>query len=108
MTLACSFSVPVLFELAGTRRSAAKLLMAKNSCCELTLLATGTPLEQITQELGHVAEGVPAAHEVQRRAAALGVRMPITDWVCAVLDGSMTPTQGVAALMERDIGFEGE
>ncbi len=72
------------------------------------LLATGKPLEQITQELGHVAEGVPAAHEVQRRAAALGVRMPITDWVCAVLDGSMTPTQGVAALMERDIGFEGE
>ncbi|HNC52396.1 MAG TPA: NAD(P)H-dependent glycerol-3-phosphate dehydrogenase [Accumulibacter sp.] len=70
------------------------------------LLATGKPLDQITRELGHVAEGVPAAHEVQRRAAALGVAMPITDWVCAVLDGTVTPIQGVAALMERDIGFE--
>ncbi len=72
------------------------------------LLATGKPLEQITRELGHVAEGVPAAREVQRRAAVLGVKMPITDWVCAVLDGTMTPIEGVAALMERDIGFEGE
>ncbi|MBK7675646.1 NAD(P)H-dependent glycerol-3-phosphate dehydrogenase [Accumulibacter sp.] len=70
------------------------------------LLATGKPLDQITDELGHVAEGVPAAREVQRRAAALGIKMPITDWVCAVLDGSMTPIEGVAALMARDIGFE--
>ncbi|MBP9805131.1 MAG: NAD(P)-dependent glycerol-3-phosphate dehydrogenase [Candidatus Accumulibacter sp.] len=72
------------------------------------LLAAGKPLEQITRELGHVAEGVPAAREVQRRAAAAGVEMPITDWVCAVLDGTMTPIEGVAALMERDVGFEGE
>ncbi|MEF8704496.1 MAG: NAD(P)H-dependent glycerol-3-phosphate dehydrogenase [Candidatus Accumulibacter sp. UW26] len=72
------------------------------------LLAAGKRLEQIAEELGHVAEGVPAAREVQRRAAALGVRMPITDWVCAVLDGSMTPADGVAALMARDIVFEGD
>ncbi|HMW55948.1 MAG: NAD(P)-dependent glycerol-3-phosphate dehydrogenase [Candidatus Accumulibacter phosphatis] len=72
------------------------------------LLATGKPLDQITRELGQVAEGVPAAHEVQRRAAALGVKMPITDWVCTLLDGSVTPIEGVAALMERDIGFEGK
>ena len=72
------------------------------------LLATGKPIDQITGELGHVAEGVPAAREVQRRAAALGIKMPITDWVCAVLDGSMTPIEGVAALMARDIGFEDE
>ncbi|MBL8393554.1 MAG: NAD(P)-dependent glycerol-3-phosphate dehydrogenase [Candidatus Accumulibacter sp.] len=72
------------------------------------MLAAGKPLEQIARELGQVAEGVPAAREVQRRAAALGVKMPITDWVCAVLDGVMTPIEGVAALMERDIGFEDE
>ena len=70
------------------------------------LLAAGKPLAQITAELGHVAEGVPAAREVQRRAAALGVEMPITEWVCAVLDGVMQPQEGVAALMQRDIGFE--
>ncbi len=70
------------------------------------LLAAGKPLAQITAELGHVAEGVPAAREVQRRAAALDVAMPITEWVCAVLDGVMKPQEGVAALMQRDIGFE--
>ncbi len=70
------------------------------------LLATGKPLEQITRELGHVAEGVPASHEVQRRANELGVSMPITDWVVSVLDGVISPLEGVAALMARDIGFE--
>ena len=69
-------------------------------------LAKGKPLDQITRELGHVAEGVPAAHEVKRRAAALGVDMPITEWVCAVLAGITQPIEGVAALMDRDIGFE--
>jgi glycerol-3-phosphate dehydrogenase (NAD(P)+) len=69
-------------------------------------LAKGKPLEQITRELGHVAEGVPAAQEVKRRAAALGVDMPITEWVCAVLAGVTKPIEGVAALMDRDIGFE--
>ena len=42
------------------------------------LLAEGKPLPQIVAELGHVAEGVPASHEEARRAAALGVDMPIT------------------------------
>ncbi|QKS27533.1 MAG: Glycerol-3-phosphate dehydrogenase [NAD(P)+] [Accumulibacter sp.] len=70
------------------------------------MLAAGKPLDQITAQLGQVAEGVPAAREVQRRAAALGVRMPITDWVCTLLDGSVSPIEGVAALMDRDIVFE--
>lgn len=69
-------------------------------------LAKGKPLDQITRELGHVAEGVPAAVEVKRRAAALGIEMPITEWVCALLAGVTTPMEGVAALMDRDVGFE--
>jgi glycerol-3-phosphate dehydrogenase (NAD(P)+) len=70
------------------------------------MIAQGKPLEQITRELGHVAEGVPAAQEVKRRAEALSISMPITDFVCAVLDGVLSPMEGVAALMTRDIGFE--
>ena len=70
------------------------------------LLATGKPMEQITRELGHVAEGVPAAREVQRRAKDLGVDVPIIDFVCSVLDGAITPQEGVVLLMARDIGFE--
>ncbi len=66
------------------------------------LLASGTPLEQITRELGHVAEGVPAAREVAVRAKQLGIDMPITNAVVAVLDGKLTPREAVGQLMTRD------
>jgi len=66
------------------------------------LLAAGKALGDITRELGHVAEGVPAAREVARRAAELGVDMPITRAVTAVLDGRLTPRAAVEQLMARD------
>jgi glycerol-3-phosphate dehydrogenase (NAD(P)+) len=66
------------------------------------LLAEGRALADITRELGHVAEGVPAAREVARRAAELGVEMPITRAVTAVLDGRITPRAAVEQLMARD------
>jgi glycerol-3-phosphate dehydrogenase (NAD(P)+) len=65
-------------------------------------LAAGRPLEAITRELGHVAEGVMTAREVARRAASISVDMPITQAVCAVLDGRIDARQAVDALMNRD------
>jgi len=65
-------------------------------------LASGRPLEAITRELGHVAEGVMTAREVAKRAAGIGVDMPITAAVCAVLDGKMDARQAVDVLMNRD------
>ncbi|MFA7270168.1 MAG: NAD(P)H-dependent glycerol-3-phosphate dehydrogenase [Sterolibacterium sp.] len=65
-------------------------------------LANGQALETITRELGHVAEGVFSAREVARRAAQLNVEMPITQTVCAVLDGRLTAAEAVNLLMSRD------
>ncbi|MFY9326999.1 MAG: NAD(P)H-dependent glycerol-3-phosphate dehydrogenase [Georgfuchsia sp.] len=65
-------------------------------------LASGKPLEQITRELGHVAEGVPAAREVALRAGQLGIDMPITETVVAVLNGKLAPREAVELLMERN------
>jgi glycerol-3-phosphate dehydrogenase (NAD(P)+) len=65
-------------------------------------LASGKTLEQVVQALGHVAEGVPACREVAKRAAAMGVDMPITSAVCALLDGKIKPAEAVARLMNRD------
>ncbi len=65
-------------------------------------LAAGRPLESITSELGHVAEGVTTAREVAARAAALGIDMPITDAVCAVLGGGLNPADAVGRLMGRE------
>lgn len=70
------------------------------------LLAQGQTLAQAVSSLGHVAEGVYCARTVVQRAQALGVEMPISEGVVALLDGSLTPAQVVAALMERDPAVE--
>jgi glycerol-3-phosphate dehydrogenase (NAD(P)+) len=65
-------------------------------------LAAGKSLADIQRDLGHVAEGVSTAREVARRAATLGVDMPITATVCAVLDAGLPPAAAVDQLMRRD------
>ena len=66
------------------------------------LLAQGMNLQQAVHSLGHVAEGVYSARTVAQRARSLGVDMPITDAVVALLDGGLLPAQAVALLMGRD------
>ena len=70
------------------------------------LLAQGQSLEQAVQSLGHVAEGVYCARTVVQRAQGLGVEMPISEAVVALLDGQMQPAEAVAALMGRDPATE--
>ncbi len=66
------------------------------------LLAQGQSLEQAVTSLGHVAEGVYSARTVIQRAGALGVDMPITEAVVALLDGRLSAREAVQALMGRD------
>lgn len=65
-------------------------------------LATGKSLADIQRDLGHVAEGVMTAREVARRAAALGVDMPITATVRDVLEGDLSVAAAVERLMNRN------
>ena len=62
----------------------------------------GKTLPQILDELGHVAEGVYTAREVARLATRLGIEMPISTAVAAVLDGRISAGQAVEQLMARD------
>jgi glycerol-3-phosphate dehydrogenase (NAD(P)+) len=71
------------------------------------LLARGQTLAQAVASLGHVAEGVYSARTVAQRARLLGVDMPITDAVVALIEGRLQPAQAVAALMGRDPKHEG-
>lgn len=71
------------------------------------LLAQGKTLEQAVDSLGHVAEGVYCAHTVVQRARLLGVEMPISEGVVALLSGTLGPAEVVAALMDRDPTVEG-
>jgi len=65
-------------------------------------LAQGKRLDEILRELGHVAEGVLTAAAVEKRALQLGIEMPITRSVCAVLFGGVSPRDAVEQLLARD------
>jgi glycerol-3-phosphate dehydrogenase (NAD(P)+) len=71
------------------------------------LLAQGMSLQEAVHSLGHVAEGVYSARTVVQRARLLGVDMPISEAVVALLEGRLRPTEAVAELMGRDPKEEG-
>ncbi|QGZ40675.1 glycerol-3-phosphate dehydrogenase (NAD(P)+) [Pseudoduganella flava] len=65
-------------------------------------LAQGKALATIVTELGHVAEGVPCAKAVRELAGRLGVEMPITNGVAAVLFDGVKPQDLVTRMLARD------
>ena len=71
------------------------------------MLGRGLPLREALDRLGHVAEGVWSAAAVRSRAASLGVRMPITEAVCAVLEERVAPRQALDRLLARQPKREG-
>ncbi len=55
---------------------------------------------------GITAEGVRCARAALERARAIGVELPITDAVCAVLFDGVAPMTAVSALLARDARYE--
>lgn len=70
-------------------------------------LASGKTLKQILDDLGHVAEGVSTAREVARLSVELGVDMPITQAVDAILHHGEPAAAAVEKLLGRDPRDEG-
>lgn len=70
-------------------------------------LARGQQPSEILAELGHVSEGVYSARTIAQRAQSLGVAMPITEAVVGLLEGRLTPAQGVQQLLQREAKAEG-
>jgi glycerol-3-phosphate dehydrogenase (NAD(P)+) len=71
-------------------------------------LGRGVPLDRALADLGHVAEGVWSAPATAARAQHQGVEMPITQAVCAVLDGRLAPSAALDLLLARGPRSEGE
>jgi glycerol-3-phosphate dehydrogenase (NAD(P)+) len=69
-------------------------------------LAQGVALALVLRELGHVAEGVYSAPVVLERARAVGVEMPISLAVAAVLDGRLQAREAMRLLMSREARAE--
>jgi glycerol-3-phosphate dehydrogenase (NAD(P)+) len=69
-------------------------------------LARGEALPGIVAALGHVAEGIGTAATARALADELGVDLPITREVAAVLHDGKTARAGVTELLSRDVGEE--
>ena len=69
-------------------------------------LASAQKLDDVLGSLGHVAEGVTSARETLALAEKLGVDMPITRAVCAVLFEGARPRDAVAGLLAREAKSE--
>jgi glycerol-3-phosphate dehydrogenase (NAD(P)+) len=65
-------------------------------------LAKGMSLDDVLGKLGHVAEGVQSARAARSHARALGIEMPITEAVCAVLFEGRPAPEAVRQLLTRD------
>jgi glycerol-3-phosphate dehydrogenase (NAD(P)+) len=65
-------------------------------------MAQGMPLEAILAELGHVAEGVNTARELQTMADRLGIDMPITRAVCRVIVDHTQARAAADELLQRE------
>lgn len=66
------------------------------------LLAQGHQIDNILPTLGHVAEGVYSAQEIQRIADARAIDMPINRAVYDVLYSGLGPQEAVQSLLGRD------
>jgi glycerol-3-phosphate dehydrogenase (NAD(P)+) len=55
--------------------------------CAGELIARGMTPEEAVEEIGHVVEGLNTAPVLRDLAHRLGIEMPITEGVCAVLAG---------------------
>lgn len=69
-------------------------------------LARGKALEEIVSDMRMVAEGVKTTRSVLGLAGRTGVDMPIATHVGMVLDGRITPKEGVLSLMTREAKAE--
>ena len=69
-------------------------------------LARGKTLDEIVEEMSMVAEGVKTAKSVLGLAERTGVDMPIAAHVSQVLDGEISPREGMMSLMTREAKAE--
>ncbi|MBP6058152.1 MAG: NAD(P)-dependent glycerol-3-phosphate dehydrogenase [Nitrosomonas sp.] len=66
------------------------------------MLAKGKSLNDILNELGHVAEGVHTAQSVLRLGHRLNIEMPITQAVCSILHEGVSARNAVEVLLNRE------
>ncbi|MDW8480243.1 MAG: NAD(P)H-dependent glycerol-3-phosphate dehydrogenase [Xanthomonadales bacterium] len=66
------------------------------------LLGQGLPLAEALDRIGQVVEGVQTARQIMRHVRAHGLDLPITEHVHRVLEGELSPEEGMRRLLARE------
>ncbi len=70
------------------------------------LIGRGEDPAAVQQIIGQVVEGIPTTYALHDLSARLGVEMPVTEAVFAVLEQGLSPAESVRNLMGREVTFE--
>lgn len=70
------------------------------------LLGQGVPLAEALARIGQVVEGVQTARILIRHIERAGLELPITEHVHRVLEGELTPEEGLRRLLAREMRAE--
>jgi glycerol-3-phosphate dehydrogenase (NAD(P)+) len=70
------------------------------------LIGRGEDPGNVQQLIGQVVEGIPTTYALHDLSRKLGVEMPVTGAVFAVLEQSLSPAEAVRDLMGREVTFE--
>jgi len=65
-------------------------------------IGRGTSQADALADIDQVVEGVRTAEELMRLSRRYDIELPISEQISKILDGSITPTEGVRNLMSRD------
>ncbi|MBF2052794.1 MAG: NAD(P)-dependent glycerol-3-phosphate dehydrogenase [Candidatus Sericytochromatia bacterium] len=71
-------------------------------------IAQGETLSEILQTMPYVSEGVPTTRSVYAMSQQMGVEMPITTGVQAILNEQISPRDAIDRLMGRNYKYEEE
>jgi glycerol-3-phosphate dehydrogenase (NAD(P)+) len=80
---------------------------SRNRRCGI-MIGEGVPPKEAAARIGMVVEGVTTAEAARELARQLGVEMPITESICAVVRGELGPAEALDLLMTRDRKHERE
>jgi len=65
-------------------------------------LGQGEEIQQALNDIGQVVEGVKTAEEVCRLGRRHGIELPISEVVLEIVQGNLTPHEGVRSLLSRE------
>jgi glycerol-3-phosphate dehydrogenase (NAD(P)+) len=80
---------------------------SRNRRCGI-MIGEGVPAKEAMERIGMVVEGVSTAEATRELAEKLRIEMPITEAICRIVSGEVSPESALSGLMTRSKKHESE